>query len=180
MAVGNTRLMREPREPCFSHSALRAGTSRALQVRARETVDFGLIARIWVAMPEANSSSSKTRAVMAGDWGGQGDFVAYDSPFRVSHFFGPDRLPRSPLSAQCQPEVAFKLQYLQPAAEKSRLIWQLAAPFARWSALTERIEGYGEPPFTAGLCHSVVQHFILQKTLMGAPTANPRSRIELV
>jgi len=47
-----------------SHNALRAGTSSALQVRARETVPFLLIAWRWVAIRAASSSVLKTRSDM--------------------------------------------------------------------------------------------------------------------
>ena len=62
---GNTRLMRESREHCVSHNAMRAGTWRALQVRPKETVLLGLIARRSAAICVVNSSSLKTRAAMA-------------------------------------------------------------------------------------------------------------------
>jgi len=63
-SVGPAHMMREWREPCVSHNALRAGTSRALQVRARETVLLGLIGTRWVAIREASSSRLKTRLAM--------------------------------------------------------------------------------------------------------------------
>jgi len=64
-SVDNTRMMRKLNDQSrFSHNALRAGTSRALQVRARETVLFALMARRWVAMHVASSSSLKTWAAM--------------------------------------------------------------------------------------------------------------------
>ena len=63
--VDSTRMMRKLNEQNrFSHNVLRAGTSRALQVRARETVLFWLMARRWVAIRVASSSSLKTRAAM--------------------------------------------------------------------------------------------------------------------
>jgi len=57
---GNTHLMRETRERSVPHNATSAGTSRALQVRAKETVLLGLIARRSGAICTANSSTLKT------------------------------------------------------------------------------------------------------------------------
>jgi len=59
-----TRLMRESREHSVSHNTMRAGTWRALQVRARETMVLGLIAKRSAAICAANSSSLKTRVAM--------------------------------------------------------------------------------------------------------------------
>ena len=65
--VGNTRMMRRLNEQsCAPHNALRAGISRALQVRARATVLPGLAAERWVAIRVASSSSLKTRVAMVG------------------------------------------------------------------------------------------------------------------
>jgi hypothetical protein len=66
-SVDKTRVMRRSNEQGWaSHKALRAGTSRALQVRARATVLFGLIAKRWVAIRVASSSTMKTWAAMVG------------------------------------------------------------------------------------------------------------------
>ena len=64
VSVGNTRVKSKLRESCVSHNTLRAGASRAQQVRARVTVFSGLIVRRWMAICEANSSSLKTRSAM--------------------------------------------------------------------------------------------------------------------
>ena len=57
--------MRETRERSVSHNAMRAGTLRALQMRAKEMVLLGLIARRRVAICAANSSTLKTGSAMA-------------------------------------------------------------------------------------------------------------------
>jgi len=60
-------------QSCASHNALRAGTSRALQVRARATVLPGLVSERWVAILVASSSSLKTWVAMVGTLGGDLD-----------------------------------------------------------------------------------------------------------
>ena len=140
MSIGTTHSKSETRVRCLSQDTLRAGTSRALQVRARERVHFGLIARRWVAIREANSSRVKTRAAMVVVT----EFVT-DDRSGARHFLrsGP---PTSSLS-RSRPRYG----QLQRKQEKAQFVLRLAPedPFTQ-RPLPEHMEDHEQPTFTAG------------------------------
>jgi len=173
MSIGTTHSKSETRVRCLSQDTLRAGTSRALQVRARERVHFGLIARRWVAIREANSSRVKTRAAMVVVT----EFVTDDRSGGASFF--------AVRTANLKP-LTFKAA-LRPTAEEAREgTIRLATRARRSFHPTATSRTYGRPRttyvygWTGPLLHRCSSISLLQEMPIGTSTVDPGSRIALI